>query len=114
MSIIKKGIEDHKRGDTWDGVEIKITDQNELGAEVPVDLTGVQVLAQFKVDGKVMFELSTEDDSILIPEPATGEVFFAPINEFDQPENLYLFDVNFKFPDGTNRTIKTHSFEIIN
>jgi len=108
------GIPDHKRGDTWDGMEIVITETNELNQNVPVDLTGVEVISQFKssLNESFVFEFKTSDNSILIPDPTTGEIYFNS-RKMDFPAKLYFFDVQLKFQDGTIETIvPTHSWTL--
>lgn len=97
-------IADHRRGDTWDGMSFLYEDYLEDGVTLaPVSLVGVSILVQFRVspNSPVVFQFKTEDESITIPEPLTGEFFFMPIEKVKTQAALYSFDIQFTFPDGT-------------
>ena len=112
---MNKGISDHKKGDTWDGIEIIATTQDAMGAITPINLTEASVLAEFKLpNGKVAFKFETSDSSIIVAEPLLGKIVFAP-KKIDYPENTYFFDVQITYPNGTVETIvPTHSWTIYN
>ena len=107
------GIADHKRGDTWDGIEITAKTLNESNAEVAMNLTGASVVAEFKyLNGNLAFSFDTADNSILVPEPLTGILYFDS-KIIDAVEGVYSFDVEVTFPDGTVTTIvPTHTWKI--
>jgi hypothetical protein len=82
----------YKKGDTWKGRKITF----------PFDLTGVSVLCQFKPDitsDYSTFVFKTEDNTILIPLPLTGEMFFKP-RIMNYPVGMYYYDVQLTFPNG--------------
>lgn len=109
------GISDHKRGDTWDGMEVIATTTNDLDVVIPIDLTGVQILAQFKtsIDGLFVFEFKTSDNTILVPNPTTGVFLFAPRN-MDFPAKNYFFDIQLIYPNGDIETIvPTHTWALV-
>lgn len=109
---IPVGIADHKKGIFWDGIEIIVTTFDENNNVVPFDFTGGKVISQFKTNNNVVFEFQTDDDTILIPEPTNGKLYFVGRNINIAP-NTYLFDI--KFIDVTNKTeeiIPTHSWTI--
>ena len=112
---INKGIADHKKGDTWDGIEIIATTQDAMGAIEPINLTGATILAEFKIsNGKVAFKFETSDNSIIVSEPLLGKIVFAP-KKIEYPENTYYFDVQITYPDNKVETIiPTHSWTIYN
>lgn len=112
---IPVGIENHTKGTTFDGLEIFAQEENELNVLEPIDLTDVEAIAQFKIsiDGPVIFEFNTTDETILIPEPLSGKLYFAS-RIIDYPAKTYLFDVKLKFPDGRIKVIvPIHSWTII-
>jgi hypothetical protein len=93
-------IADHKRGDTWDGISF-LYKENDL----PINLTGATVLAQFKTNplGKAAFEFKTSDGTVTIPNPLTGELFLIP-RIMNYEASTYQFDVQIVFLDGTINT----------
>jgi hypothetical protein len=104
----KNYIEDHKIGTTWDGLKILFEEEEELQnnpnetSYMPVDLTGVSVLIQFKEKGRdtVIFEFKTEDNTVTIPNPLLGEIFMES-RPMDVPKCEYAFTVKLIFPDGS-------------
>jgi len=111
---IPVGIADHKRGDTWDGMEIIATETNELDVVVPIDLTGVEIVSQFKtsMNDDFVFEFKSTDGTILVPNPESGTMYFDE-RKMDFPAKLYFFDVQLKFPNGRIQTIvPTHTWTL--
>jgi hypothetical protein len=110
---INIGIADHKKGDTWDGIEIIATTVDAMNVSVPLNLTGASVLAEFKLlNEKVVFKFETSDNSIVVSEPLLGKIVFAP-KKIDYPEDTYYFDVQVTYPGGAVETIvPTHSWTI--
>lgn len=105
----------HKKGDTWDGIEIEYKEFDTDGVtEIPRDLTGVTVLSQFRKqgDGVVFFEFKTIDNTITIPNPTLGVVKFMPRIVLAQP-GIYITDVQLTFPDGRVETDVAGSWEIL-
>jgi len=110
---IKKGIEDHKRGDTWDGIEIEIKEEDENGIKTPISLIGAELLAQFTCKGVVVFEFKTSDNTILVPAPETGIFYLAP-RDMNVKADIYYFDIQMIYNDGNKTTIvPTHSWTIL-
>lgn len=102
-----KTFEDHRRGDTFEGISFLIEDYLEDGVTLqPVDLTDVVILAQFKTTPNVppTFEFKTSDGTITIPEPLSGEFFFTPRKMNYLPFH-YIYDVQLTFPNGVIETI---------
>jgi hypothetical protein len=109
-------IIEHKRGDTWDGMSFLCEELQEDGVTyLPVDLTGVEILIQFKEseNGTAAFEFKTSDDTVTIPEPLSGEFFMMPRKIETRPNN-YMFDVQLTYPDGTTETPISDFWKITN
>lgn len=110
MAILK-AFQDHKKGTTWDGAEFIITETDENGNTVPKNLTGVSILAKFKVNNNAVFEFKNSDDTISVPTPTDGKLYFNP-RVINVAPNVYIFDVILTLPDGTIEAIPTHSWTI--
>lgn len=109
-------IFDHKRGDSWDGMSFLCEELQEDGVTyLPIDLTGVEVLIQFKADaeGIASFEFKTSDGTVTIPDPLSGEIFMMPTKIEARPK-VYMFDVQLTYPDGTTETIISDNWKILN
>lgn len=110
-------IADHKRGDTWNGISIIIED-SEIVSNVevftPKNLTGYSVRSRFKTSntGNAKFEFSTDDNTITIPNPLTGEIIFMP-RKMDVSANRYLFDIELTDPDGKVETVLDAIWNIV-
>ena len=111
-------IPTHKKGDTWDGLEVLIEEENATNNNElePINLTGVDILMQFRLqnDSAVVFEFSTLANTIQVPYPLTGIFIIPPVLELTYPPARYIFDIQLKFPTGKVHTIITGSFTIIN
>jgi hypothetical protein len=90
-------ISDHKRGTTWYGLSIILTETLDSGVKAPVDLTGAVVTAEFsKNPGNTSsFAYSTENQTLLFgpkegSNPASGEVMFKPELITHQAYDYYL------------------------
>lgn len=110
-------IEDHYRGDTWDGMELLIEDLEDDNVTVigPLDLTGCMVNAHFKTSprGSAIFKFSTTDDTITIANPTTGIIRFNE-KKIDAEPATYMFDIQLTFPDGSIKTILQDCWTILN
>jgi hypothetical protein len=103
----KNYIEDHKIGTTWDGMKLQFDEEDAVQTNpnetsyTPVNLTGVSVLIQFKEKGSdtVIFDFKTEDNTVTIPDPLSGEIFMES-REMNVPKCEYAFGVLLIFPDG--------------
>ena len=107
-------IADHKRGTTWDGLSIKCEVLQEDGATLlPVDLTGVVIVADFKIDknSDSYFSFKTANNTIIVPYPANGEFLFMP-RFIDYYENYYHFTVKLFYPNGTIEEIISSAWKI--
>lgn len=110
MAILK-AFSDHKKGTTWDGAEFVISETDQNGNTVPKDLTGVSIVAQFKVNNNTVFEFKNSDDSITVPTPTNGKLYFTA-RVMNVAPNVYTFDVILTLPNGTIEAIPTHSWTI--
>ena len=108
---IPKAFADHKKGSTWDGAEMIITETNENGVIVPKDLTDVQISAKFKINNNTVFEFKNSDNTITVPIPTDGKLYFAT-RLMNFPENTYYFDVVLININGDVEIIPTHSWTI--
>lgn len=117
-----KIIEDHKRGDTWEGVEFlieELIDPNELQGpsyHEPIDLTGVSIVANFKASKNscTIFTFSTDNGLVTIPTPLNGRFFFCETPKIiTYSPNTYFFDVQLTFPDGFVNTIMEGTWTIV-
>lgn len=110
-------IYDHKRGDTWKGMQLVLEKLENDGITVigPVDLTGCSVEAHFKIsaNGSVVFKFSTSDNTIQITEAINGKIKFMP-RKMDVPANNYLFDVQVTFVNEEVETILSDCWNIVN
>lgn len=110
MAILK-AFSDHKKGTTWDGAEFAITETDENGNSIPKNLTGVSIVAQFKVNNNMVFEFKNSDGTIAVPTPINGKLYFTP-RLMNVAANVYNFDVILTLPNGTIEAIPTHSWTI--
>lgn len=108
---IKAAFADHKKGSTWTGAEMIITENDENGNLVPKNLTGVQISAKFKVNNNVVFEFKNSDNTILVPNPTNGKFLFSP-RLINVAVNTYYFDVVLTLVNGDIEIIPTHSWTI--
>lgn len=109
-------IEDHYRGDTWDGMELLIEDLNEDGTVIgALDLTDCVVDAHFKTSprGSAIFKFSTTDNSITIANPTAGIIRFNE-KKIDAEPATYMFDIQITFPDASVKTILQDCWTILN
>lgn len=111
---IPVGIATHKRGDTWDGMRLTAKTKDEFGVLVPVNLTGVSILSQFKtgIDKPFTFEFKTLDGTISVLDAINGIFTFNP-RKMDYPTGTYYFDVQLIYQDLEVETIvPTHSWTL--
>jgi hypothetical protein len=108
-------ILDHKRGDTWNGMELfieyPVISANGSEAFVPLNLTGYSVSSKLKTSptGSSFFEFKTSDGTITIPNPLTGIIVFMPIKKLNLPAQQYMFDVELTSLSGDVTTIYDQS-----
>jgi hypothetical protein len=102
----------HRRGDTFDGVNFTVL----LANEVPVDLTGASIEAQFRYGskrGELSLTLSTDNGGIAITDDINGK-FSLPafIVDFEK-SGEYFYDIQITFPAGTIKTWVSGAWEIL-
>jgi hypothetical protein len=99
----------HRRGDTFNGATIQYSVNDS-----PVDITGCEILMQLKrgkEDSNAAFEFSTELENISIINAASGE-FTLDETIIDVTPNVYFYDIQITFLDGTVKTILEGTFTI--
>lgn len=86
---------DYRKGDDWDGRLYKF----------PFDLTGASVLVQFRSAPlkPVIFQFSTVDNTIEIPDPSNGEIYLRG-RKLEYAVGTYFYDVQITFADGRVKT----------
>ena len=108
MGAIKNDfrLEDHKRGTTWYGMSLMLTETLDNGSNVPVDLTGAIVTAEFSKNpgNSASFSYSTQNQTLAFgpenaPDPSTGEILFGP-ELIDHPAYAYMLRVFVQFPSN--------------
>ena len=101
-------IPEHRRGDTWDGInKIGITQNG-----VPVNLTNSSIKMEFRqdVDAPVALTLSTENSGILITSISSIRI---PSRIVEMPHSKYYYDLQVTFPTGIIKTYITGTWVII-
>lgn len=98
----------HRRGDTWDGI-------NTIGIKVngiPVNLSGAQVIIEFRedYDSPVALTLSTLTSTISVL-PNLSSVKVLPVL-IDIPPTTYKWDLQINYPDTTVKTYLEGTWEI--
>lgn len=92
-------IPDIKTGDSWNGMEIEILNDDDS----PKDLTGATILCQFRdrVGSYTppVLTFATADNSILIPDPTNGKFNFVG-RIINVKPTTYYFDIQITFGDG--------------
>lgn len=104
-------VDNQYKGDTFDGIQFKI-----LGTEngSPIDLTGVAIRTQFRYDsrtGGIQKEI-TDGNGITISDAVNG-IFSIDSFLLDWAADLYYFDVEITFPNGTVRTYIQGTIKVI-
>lgn len=103
----KVTIPRHKRGDSWNGLEIDWTDDNEQ----PIDLTGYTVKVDFKetANGQPIMRWSTIDGTITVN--ALGKIRLLG-RKINVPAKRYVADVETTSPSDYTQTIVDYAWEI--
>ena len=93
--MLQPKFNQYRRGDTFNGRKYKF----------PFSLVGVGILMQFKTnkEGRATFEFKTEDNSIAVPDPLSGEMFMEKRLMNYKPDK-YFYDIQLTFADGIVRT----------
>jgi ribosomal protein S1 len=105
---MKNAIADHKRGDTWNGMVVTIKKNG-----VPVDLTGYSAISRFKNNptGTAIFEFKTSDDTLTIPNPTDGKIYYSK-RKIEVQANRYVFDLQITNLDNVVKTVANGSWTI--
>jgi len=98
----------HRRGDTWDGI-------NTIGIKVngvPVNLSGAQVVMEFRedYDSPIALTLSTLTSTISVL-PNLSSVRVLPVL-IDIPPATYKWDLQFNYSNTTVKTYLEGTWEI--
>ena len=91
----------YRKGDTFNGRKYTF----------PFDLTGASILIQYRETptSSVVFEYKTADNTLLVPDPTTGEVFMTP-RIMNYPVAKYCYDIQITFADGRIKTVDTNDY----
>jgi len=89
-----------KKGDTYEGVFFQL-----LINEVPVNLTGVNIVAEFKKTPLAVaaYTMNLDNDKIVVTNAAEGRFKFDK-QKIELPAGKYLYDVQFVFLDESVKT----------
>jgi hypothetical protein len=81
----------YRKGNTWNGRKLKF----------PWDLTGARIVMEFKTSpsSSVIFEYKTDDNTLLMPDPSSGEFWMAP-RKMEYPAATYIYSVKIYFENG--------------
>lgn len=98
-------IKDHQTGTTWNGMSITYSIKDDNGNEVPVDLTDALIVANFQLGNNLpSFTFTTEDNTITIPDPTSGQFFFES-RLINATPGIYNFDVFVTLNNNTTKCI---------
>jgi hypothetical protein len=102
-------IPEHRRGDTWDGINSIALTQNGQ----PVNLSGALVKMEFRlgIDDPVALTLSTENGSIQVISPGLSSVRILP-RIIEIPFAKYYYDLQVTYPTGIVKTYITGTWPI--
>lgn len=103
-------IPDHRRGDTWDGINSVAINSNDQ----PINLTGAIIKMQLRedVDSPAALTLSTTGSTIVITNALQGTFTIPPIL-VDIPFGKYLYDIQVTFANGVVKTYVKGTWEIV-
>jgi hypothetical protein len=105
-------FKDIKKGDTFTG--LKMTFYDGIGTtKTAMDLTDVSISIPFKkgVGQNKTFSFETENNTITIPDPLTGEIFLQP-RDMNYQAATYIFDVEVTTLGGVKKTYFTNYWKI--
>jgi hypothetical protein len=100
-------IPEHRRGDTWDGInKIGITQNG-----IPVNLTNSLIKMEFRqgIDTPVALTLSTENSAIVITSLSSIRILPKTI---EIPYGKYFYDLQVTFPTGVIKTYISGSWTV--
>jgi len=103
---------DITKGNTFTGR--KMSFYNGKGdSKTPMDLTGASVIIEFKrgAGQNAVFTFSSDDNTITIPDPITGEIFLQP-RKMDYPAFNYIFQPKVTFLGGRVRPFFVNYWKI--
>lgn len=101
------------KGDTFTG--LSMTFYNGVGEDkTPMDLTDASVLIQFKKGAgqSVVFKFDTADNTILIPDPESGQILLGA-RVMNYPAYNYIFDVQVTTASGTVHTYFSSHWRVL-
>lgn len=110
-------IEPHKRGDSWGGMQLKLSElQADSVTEIPRNLTGCTVLIQFRKyhDSAIVMEFSTADSTITIPNPLNGIIIVKGRKIEILGGDTLIYDVQLTDANGIVETLFADSWIIDN
>ncbi len=100
-----------KRGDSWSGLTVNVTENDE-----PMDLTSASIKCQVKksaCESTAVLEFDTEDDSITITLPLSGQFTVNPL-VFDIPARNYVYDIQITKGNGNIITVLEGEISVLN
>jgi hypothetical protein len=105
-------IEDHYKGDTFDGVEFTLLNTDD---QLPIDLTGVAIKIDFKKDSptgavKASFNVGS---GVELTDPTNGVFELSAIDKLNWDVGVYYYDVEVTFSNGVTKTYLRGLFKII-
>ena len=108
-TIATYNFKPHRRGDTFNGLSLTY----KLNG-APVDLTGASIrmhLRRTAGDGQVALPLDTDNDGIVITDPAGGN-FHIPAQIIDIAPHCYRYDLEITLSNGVRKTRMQGEFPI--
>lgn len=95
-------ISPHVTGDTWRGISLITLQQN--GSAIDLTNAVVKMQVRFQIDSPSVIDFSTEDNTIVIKEPATNGNISLPEQIVSIPVGTYQYDIKVIFPTGRVKT----------
>lgn len=105
MKMAQYNLKPHRKGDTFDSVEFKLSTSNESG-KTPIDLTNCSIVMDIRnsLGIRVKRLTSLSSGGITILDPPTNGIFKIDSQIIDIPTSKYVYDIQITFPDNTVRT----------
>jgi hypothetical protein len=104
-------LSEHTSGDTWKGIpEITISRDG-----TPLDLTDshVEFHVKFQIDAPTVFKITSDDDSIIILDPATGGNIQIPPQIVNIPPANYIWSLKITLATGEVDTFVIGHWNIV-
>lgn len=104
-------LAEHIAGDTWRGIPTITITRNGSA----LDLTGasVEMHVKFQIDAPTVAKFTTEDNSMIILDPATSGVVQVPPQIVDVPPANYIWSFKVTLADGEITTYVAGRWPII-